>query len=196
MENEPMPALTRHVLASTLIAALALAGCGKVGEAATEQATEKATEKMIESQITKEGGSAKVDLSQGGATVEGTDKEGKSYKMEMGSASLDEKELGLPFYPGAKPAENGGTRIRNGEIQMASLELDSSAPPQDVAKWYREQLKGRSGEGMTVIDTARDDKGMQLSIMDGKKNESISVEVAAGGENGSRITLIHSSGGK
>ena len=49
---------------------------------------------------------------------------------------------------------------------------------------------------MTVIDTARDDKGMQLAIMDGKKNESVSVEVAAGGESGSRITLVHSSGGK
>ena len=183
-----------HLPSRTALAfsiALALAGCGKV----TEVATEKATEKMIESQISKDGGSAKVDLSQGGATVEGTDKDGKSYKMEMGSAAVTEADLGLPFYPGAKPVDNGGTRIRNGAVQMASLELDSSATPQEVSKWYRDQLKGRAGEGVSVIDTARDDKGMQLAVVDSKKNESISVEVAAGGESGSRITLVHSSGG-
>lgn len=184
---------SRPVLACSLTLALALAGCGKVGEVATE----KATEKMIESQISQDGGSAKVDLSQGGATVEGTDKDGKSYKMEMGSASVSEAELGLPFYPGAKPVDNGGTRIRNGEIQMASIELDSTASPQEVSKWYRDQLKGRAGAGVTVIDTASEDKGMQLAIMDSGKNESVSVQVAAGGESGSRITLVHStSGGK
>jgi hypothetical protein len=186
-----MPTLSRPALVCML--ALALAACGKVSEVATE----KATEKMIESQIAKDGGTAKVDLSQGGATVEGTDKEGKSYKMEMGSAAVSEADLGMPFYPGSKPVENGGTRIRNGEVQMASLELDSSAAPQDVSKWYREQLKSRAGEGVTVIDNARDDKGMQLSIVDSNKNESTSVEVAPGGESGSRITLVHStSGGK
>jgi hypothetical protein len=184
-----MPTLSRPTLVCAF--ALALAGCGKVSEVATE----KATEKMIESQINQDGGNAKVDLSQGGATVEGTDKDGKSYKMEMGSAAVTEADLGMPFYPGAKPVENGGTRIRNGEVQMASLELDSSAAPQEVSKWYRDQLKGRAGDGVTVIDNARDDKGMQLSILDSKKNESISVDVTPGGDSGSRITLVHSANG-
>jgi hypothetical protein len=110
----------------------------------------------------------------------------------MGSAQLAEKDIGVPFYPGAKPMENTGTRIRNGESQMMSLELRAGAAPKEVAGWYREQMKPR-GEGAMVIDNARDDGGLQLSIIDGKKKENLSIEVAADGD-GSRITLVHAVG--
>jgi hypothetical protein len=179
----------RAVSLAALLAALALAaGCGKV----SEMAGERATEKMIEAQMNQGGGNAKVDLSQGGVTAEGTDEQGRAYKMEMGSAQLAEKDIGVPFYPGAKPMENTGTRIRNGESQMMSLELRAGAAPKEVAGWYREQMKPR-GEGAMVIDNARDDGGLQLSIIDGKKKENLSIEVAADGD-GSRITLVHAVG--
>jgi hypothetical protein len=175
--------------ALTLPVALALAGCGKV----TEVATEKATEKMIEAQINKDGGNAKVDISNGGVTTQGTDENGKAFKMEMGSAQLSEKDVGIPFYPGAKPSEKGGTRITNDSGQMVSIDLSSTDAAKKVAAWYREQLKPRT-EGAMVIDTAKDE-GVQLSIMNEKAKDQVMVDVSADGE-GSRITLVHSTNGK
>lgn len=172
-------------LAVTVAAVAGLAACGKV----TEVASQKATEKVIESQINKDGGNAKVDLSSGGATVQGTDKDGKAFKMEMGSAQLSEKDVGIPFYPGAKPKEQGGTRIQNDKGQMVSIELTTSDDAKKVAAWYREQLKPR-GEGAMVIDSAKDN-GMQLSIVNEKNNESLMIDVA-GADDGSHITLMHS----
>jgi hypothetical protein len=165
--------------------ALALVGCGKVSEVASQ----KATEKMIEAQINKDGSNAKVDLSQGGATVQGTDEHGKAFKMEMGSAQLGEKDIGIPFYPGAKPNAQGGTRIKNDTGEMMSLELTSTDNAKKVAAWYREQLKPRA-EGSMVVDSPRDD-GMQLSIMNEKAKDNVMVDVSADAD-GSRITLMHS----
>lgn len=179
----------RPAAAALTVFALGLAGCGKVGEVAGE----KATEKMIEAQINKEGGNAKVDLSKNGATVEGTDEHGKVFKMEMGSAQLGEKDVGIPFYPGAKPASEGGTRIKNDGGEMVSIELRSADDAKKVAAWYRAQLKAR-GEGATVIDSAQDD-GMQLSIMNEKAKEHLMVDVS-GDPEGSRITLVHSTNTK
>jgi len=176
--------------AATLTAlAICLAGCGKVSEVAGEAATEK----MIEAQINKDGGNAKVDLSNNGATVEGTDEHGKAFKMEMGSAQLGEKDVGIPFYPGAKPGDQGGTRIKNGGGEMVSIELRSSDDAKKISAWYREQLKARS-EGATVIDSAQDN-GMQLSIMNEKAKEHVMVDVNGDAE-GSRITLVHSTNAK
>jgi hypothetical protein len=167
---------------------IALAGCGKVGE----MAGEKAAEKMMEAQINQGGGNTKVDISQGGVTAEGTDEKGKAFKMEMGSAQLAEKDVGLPFYPGATPVENTGTRIRNGDVQMVSVELRAAAAPKAVAAWYREQLKAR-GEGKMVMDNAREDGGLQLTIIDSQQEQNLNVEVSADGD-GSRVMLMHSSG--
>jgi hypothetical protein len=78
-----------------LLIPLALAGCGKVQEAASE----KAAEKMIEATINKDGSNAKVDIHDGGVKVQGTDEKGQSFNMEMGSASISEKDLGIPSTP-------------------------------------------------------------------------------------------------
>jgi outer membrane lipopolysaccharide assembly protein LptE/RlpB len=179
--------MPRSLTTLALAAALAgLAGCGKV----TEMATEKATEKYMESQINQNGGNAKVDLSQGGMTAEGTDEHGKAFKMEMGSAKLSEADVKIPFYPGATPAENSGTRIKNGGGEMVSIELVTSDAPKTVSTWYRDKLKSTAGEGRTVIDSAAEDNGMSLAISDPKSNEAATVNVSSDGD-GSRITLIH-----
>ena len=90
-------------LAPPLVALLALAisGCGKV----QEKASEKMVEKAIESSMAKDGSTAKVDLSQGGMKMSTTDASGKTTQMEMGNAKISEADLGLPFYPGSKPTE-------------------------------------------------------------------------------------------
>ena len=179
--------LNRTLTTLGLAAALAtLAGCGKVSEIATE----KATEKYIESQINKDGSNTKVDLSKGGMTAEGTDEHGKAFKMEMGSAQLSEADVKIPFYPGAKPADKGGTRIKNDGGEMVSLELATTDAPKTVSGWYRDKLKSTAGPGTTVIDSAAKDNGMSLVISDPKGNESTTVNVSADGD-GSRITLMH-----
>lgn len=177
-----------HARASALVlvvCALALAGCGKVSEVAGE----KAAEKMMEAQINQNGGNAKVDLSKGGVTAEGTDEHGKAFKMEMGSAQLTEADLKVPFYPGAKTAEKSGTRIKNGGGEMVSIELLSTDSAKTVSAWYRDKLKANT-EGKTVIDSAAEDNGMSLMIGDSKAGESTTVSVAPDGD-GSKITLIH-----
>ena len=178
---------SRPLAALALAAALtSLSGCGKV----TEMATEKATEKYLESQINKDGSNTKVDLSKGGMTAEGTDEHGKAFKMEMGSAQLSEADVKIPFYPGAKPADKGGTRIKNDGGEMVSLELVTTDAPKTVSGWYRDKLKSTAGPGTTVIDSAAEDNGMSLMISDPKGNESTTVNVSADGD-GSRITLMH-----
>jgi hypothetical protein len=179
--------LNRTLTALGLAAALAtLAGCGKV----SEMATEKATEKYLESQMNKDGGDAKIDLSKGGMTAEGTDGQGKSFKMEMGSAQLSEADVKIPFYPGAKPSDNGGSRFKSEGGEMVSIELLTSDAPKTVSGWYRDKLKATAGEGTTVLDSATDD-GMSLTIVNPKGEDSTTVNVSAD-DSGSRITLMHS----
>jgi hypothetical protein len=183
------PCVARPLLTRLCLGALCLAllpGCGKV----TEMATQKAAEKMMEASINKDGSQVQVKLGEGGVKAEGTDENGKSFKMEMGSAKLTEADLGVPFYPGAKPDDNGGTRIVNGDGAMMSQALSSPDDPAKVAAWYREQLKPRMA-GNTVIDQA-EGKGMSLSILAGKDgNSSLTVSVSAA-DQGSAITLMHS----
>lgn len=185
-------AFTRHLSLLAAAALLATLGaCGKV----TEIATEKATEKLIEAQINKDGSNAKVDLSKGGMTTEGTDENGKAFKMEFGSAQLSEADVKVPFYPGSKPATQGGTRIKKDDGEMVSLELQSADAAKTVSAWYRDKLK-TSGDGKTVIDSASGDDGMSLMISDPKSNESTTVSVAPDSDGGSRITLIHATSSK
>jgi hypothetical protein len=176
----------RWTLAALLLTSLG--ACQKL----TEVATEKAAEKMIESQINKNGSDAKVDLGNGGVKVEGKDENGKAFKMEMGSAQISEKELGLPFYPGAKLTENKGTRIVNGDGMMMQVELTSSDDPKKVSEWYRTQLKGaNNGPDKMVMDQGKE-KGMTLSISDTKVESNVMVDVSDDGGSGSHISLMYS----
>ena len=71
-----------------LVVAVALSACGK----AQDKAAEKVVEKAIESSMSKDGTSAKVDLSQGAMKVTTTDASGKTTQMEMGSAKISEAD--------------------------------------------------------------------------------------------------------
>jgi len=185
-----LPAATARLRRSAALLICMMAGltaCGKVQEVATQ----KATEKLIESSINKDGNTnAKVDLGSGGMKVEGQDEHGKAFKMEMGSAQISEKELGLPFYPGAKPADNKGTRIVNGDGMMMQVELTSSDDPKKVSEWYRAQLKSSQADKL-VMDQGKE-KGMTLSISDTKAESNVMVDVSDDGNNGSHISLMYS----
>jgi len=206
-------------LLSAAVLALSLSGCGKpaapadpagqvagavadkaadaVKQKAEDALRDKATASMIESQINQNGAQAKVDVQGGGVKVEGKDEKGQAMLMEMGSARISEQELGLPYYPGAKPVENKATRMVTNGVQMLQVELSSTDDAKKVADWYRARMKTQ-GEGRIVMDQGKD-KGMSLSISDTRSESSLIIDISAdggGSGTGSVISLMSSTKGK
>lgn len=180
--------MTRHHrLALGLVAAsaFALGACGKVQEAAGE----KAAEKMIESAMSKDGTQAKVNLSEGGMKVSTTDASGKTTQMELGGAKITEAELGLPFYPGAKPNEGATMRVATADGVSMQMAMQSDDAPDKVAAFYREKLKAMS-EGKQYFEMAgAGDGGASLSVSDDKAKSTLQVHVSKG-EKGSDIAIV------
>lgn len=172
-----------HGLPIGVAFALALGACGKVQEAASE----KAAEKMIESSMAKDGTQAKVDLSQGGMKVSTTDASGKTTQMEMGNARITEADLGLPFYPGAKPTEGSSMRIVNGPSMSLRQGLHSDDAPDKVAAFYRDRLKAMA-EGKQLTDMSSGD-GASISLVDDKARSMLQVHVSKA-EKGSDIAIV------
>jgi len=173
------------VLASLALVAAALGGCGK----ANEKGSEKMAEKAIEDSMAKSGGGqAKVDLSGGGVKISTTDASGKTSQLEMGAAQVSEGELGLPFYPGAKPLEGGSSKISSPEGSMLSVGLHSDDAADKVAAFYREHLKKLSA-GKQFMDMSGGDGGAVLSLADDKSQGVLQVHVAKA-EKGSDIQLV------
>ena len=170
----------------TVIAiAFALGACGKVQEKVAERAAEKA----IESSLSKDGTQAKVNMSEGGMKVTTTDASGKSTQMEMGNAKVSEADLGLPFYPGAKPTEGSSMRIVNGNSTALQVGLHSDDAPDKVAAFYRDKLKAMS-EGKQLMDMSQSD-GASLTLVDDKAKSTLQVHVSKA-ETGSDIAIAAS----
>jgi hypothetical protein len=164
--------------------ALALVACGKVAETATEKA--------IESQIAKDGGKAKVALSEGGVKISSTDASGKTTQMEMGTAKVSEADIGLSFYPGTRPAAGGATRISTPEATMFTVTLHSDDPPDKVAAFYRDKLKGQS-EGKQYTESSGDGSHM-LMLADDKQKHVTQVMVGKSDPKGSDIQIMANRG--
>ena len=175
--------MTRHRVALGFVAALALGACGKVQEAASE----KAAEKVIESALSKDGGQAKVNLSEGAMKVSTTDASGKSTLLELGGAKFTEADMGLPFYPGAKPTEGSAMRVATGDSVSLQIGLRSSDAFDKVAAFYRDKLKAMS-DGKQFIDMPGDDAA-SLSLMDDKAKTSLQVHVTKA-DKGSEIAIL------
>jgi hypothetical protein len=171
-------------LLAALPAALLLAACGKV----TETATEKMAEKMIESQMAKDGTKAKVDLSSGSAKVTTTDASGKTATMEFGSAQVSEADLGVPFYPGTKPAAGGSSRMATPEGTALTVAMHSDDTADKVAAFYRDKLKAQSA-GKQFMDMSGGDGDATLMLADDKAKTSLQVHVGKSGS-GSDITIV------
>ena len=174
--------MNHHGVPITIALALSLGACGKV----QEKASEKAVEKAIESSLSKDGTQAKVNLSEGGMKVTTTDASGKSTQMEMGNAKISEAELGLPFYPGAKPTEGSSMRIVNGNNTSMQVGLHSDDTHDKVAAYYRDKLKAMS-EGKQLMDMSQSE-GASLTLIDDKAKSSLQVHISKA-ENGSDIAI-------
>jgi len=173
---------SRIALSVGVAAALSLGACGKV----QEKATEKALEKTIESSIAKDGTQAKVNLSEGGMKVTTTDASGKTSSMEIGNAQISEADLGLPFYPGAKPIEGGSMRNVSGGNVYLQLSMRSDDAHDKVAAFYRDKLKAMAdGKQFTDMSGA---EAVSLSLVDDKTRSTLQVNVNKA-ENGSDVTI-------
>jgi len=173
----------KHILV-VAAGALALVACGK--------ATESATEKAIESQIAKDGGKAKVDLSGGGVKVTTTDASGKTTQMEMGTAKVSEADIGLPFYPGTQPNAGEATKVSSPDGTMVTVLLHSEDAPDKVAGFYRDKLKAQA-QGKQFTETSGEGSHM-LMLADDKNKQITQVMVAKGEAKGSDIQISASSG--
>ncbi len=153
-------------------ALLALVGCavkksGAPGSSRTEVKTEQ----------------GKVTVQEQGDRVAGqvADESGKRVDFEAGKG-LDLSKLGVPVYPGAKPAEEQGSAVSvtHSEGSGAAVELISSDPPAKVLAWYARQLKN--------AQTASTPEGGSVSGTDSDGNM---VAVVVNAEDGkSRITAM------
>lgn len=160
------------------------------GVAACSKAPEKAAEKMIEAAIQKDGTKAKVDLSAGSARITTTDASGKTTQVEMGAAKVGEAELGVPFYPGASPAEGGSSKVSTPDGSMYTVMLHSADSPDKVAAFYRDRLKAMS-EGKQMMDMSGGDGGAHLMLSDDKAKTSVQVNVMKG-EKGTDVQIVAS----
>jgi hypothetical protein len=174
--------MIRSAAPVTVAVALTLGACGK----AQEKVAEKALEKTIESSLSKDGTQAKVNMSESGLKVTTTDASGKSTQMEMGNAKISEAELGLPFYPGAKPTDGSSMRIASGTSVSMQLGLHSDDAHDKVAAFYRDKLKAMA-DGKQFTDMSHND-GASLSLIDDKARSTLQVHVSKA-EKGSDIAI-------
>jgi hypothetical protein len=176
-------AMDRHAVAFTVAIAVSLVACGKAQEAASE----KAVEKMIESSLSKDGTQAKVNLSDGGVKMATTDASGKTTSLELGAAKITEADLGVPFYPGAKPTEGAAMRVATGDSVSLQAGLQSADAFDKVAAFYRDKLKAMS-DGKQLTDMSSNDAA-SLSLVDDKAKTSLQVHVTKT-DKGSEIAIL------
>jgi hypothetical protein len=164
--------------------ALALAACDK--------APEKLAEKSIESAMSKDGTQAKVNLSDGSMKVTTTDAAGKTTQLEVGKAQVTEADVGVPFYPGSKPAEGAATRVAVGDAVSVQTSMHSDDAPDKVAAFYRDKLKAMA-DGKQMMDMSSGE-GAMLSVVDDKTKSAIQVHIGKA-EKGSDIMISSTRGG-
>lgn len=157
-------------------ALLALGGCNKAGEAVSDKAAERAVEKAVESALQKDGTRAKVDIAEGSVRMTTTDATGKTSEFQMGAADVTEKDVGVPFYPGAKPLDGQASRLVTPEGSTVSIGLRSSDAPAKVAGFYRDHLKAQA-PGKQFVEMSGGDGNTMLALNDEKGASAVQVVI-------------------
>lgn len=179
----------RVVLVVGTVLCLAVAGCGKVRQAAEVARTasdardgkftvknEKGEEVKVETdQEGKDAGKTTVTTKEGTATTEyGTDK-------------VTEKEVGIAFYPGATVAQgtkSSTTGQSAGTFSMVSLTTADAFDA--VAKFYKDKyatgntVMEQPGSLMITI-TSGDKSGKMIMVTTDKEAGKTSITITAGG---------------
>lgn len=148
----------RKVLVLLLVAAMVmgivvLAGCG-------------------EKKVTIEDDEGSVDVTEkdGEATITG--EKGEKYRTK----EIDEKDLGIPIYPGTKVQEGTAASVTPEDTDesrsIAILETKDSVSK--VSAWYKDKLSGKPG----FTDTSMASEGVEVgmfSFQDGDQLKSVIV---------------------
>jgi hypothetical protein len=175
------PTSNRLIVVVAVVAALA--ACGK----AQDKASEKITEKMIESAIEKDGSKAKVDMSGGGYKVSTTDASGKTSQVEMGTVQVSEADLGVPFYPGTKPADGQSSKVSTPDSVAITTSMHRDDAPDKVAGFYRDKLKaqaagkqftdmtGNDGTAMFMLNDEQAQSALQVHVVKAEKGTDIQI---------------------
>jgi hypothetical protein len=173
----------------TLVLALAaaLAACTGSDEAAKEK-----VERIIESQMSKDGGKAKVELSQGGFKATTTDASGKTGQVEMGTARVSEAELGVRFYPGTEPGEGQSSRISAPTGTSLTVMLHSDDAVAKVADFYRDELKAKSA-GKQFMEMGGGSDGVVFSLSDDNSKFVTQVAISKA-EKGTDVQIMANRG--
>jgi hypothetical protein len=175
--------ISRMLVTCLFTAALALGaiGCDTIAEKIQKKVIEKAVEKSIEA---NSGGEAKLDLS--GKSVSGTFKKGKQVTaLGEGASVPDDFPKQIPIYPGAKL--NVSHADRTGAPQFG-LGFSVAAPPEKVAAYYKNELKGfkleqelsqEGGHALSFADKAQAKLSVQITIAKGDEDNESNVMLHA-----------------
>jgi hypothetical protein len=161
------------VLACAVLIAAAVAGCGRSKTVKTADGTATVTEKGDTTTITFEGeggeGTFQMEGDEGSARI--TTDEGT---FEFGSeVQVSEKELGIPFYPGAK-AVHTGQMTQTGEDQGEFIQVYLTTPDSvdKVKAFYQEKLPGAK----TPMEmTTGDSRMVQMVVEEGDTMKSVVI---------------------
>jgi hypothetical protein len=161
------------VLACAVLIAAAMAGCGRSKTVTTPEGTATVTEKGDTTTVTFEGeggeGTFQIEGDKVGGTVK-TDEGTLEYGTEV---KLTEKDIGIPFYPGAKAAHSGKL-VQTGEDQGEFIQVAFTTPDSvdKVKAFYKEKIAGV--EVRMEMSTA-DTRMVQMMAEDGNTQKSVVI---------------------
>jgi len=175
------------LLACAILIAAAMAGCGRKQTVTTPEGTATITERGGETTVTFEGeegeGTFEIKGDEASGTI--TTDEGT---FEFGSeVKVSEKEVGIPFYPGAK-ASHTGKLMQTGEEQGEFIQVYFTTPDSvdKVKAFYQENLTGVKTP--MEISTA-DSRMVQMLAEDGDTQKSV-VITRGKDDKETQITLV------
>jgi hypothetical protein len=162
------------LVAALLFGVFALAGCGSEKKADLN---------------TPQGA---IDFAMSSNKITVTGKAGEKEVWKTGEVT--EKELGIPFPPGAKVDKDKTGKLTKGTDVWASATLWSNSSVSDINKWYKDKLSAENGykDQSTVIDGF--EIGM-FTVGTGEALDSVIVTAGAQGDPGATmITIISAKG--
>lgn len=112
-----------------------------------------------------------------------------SFQMEIGAAQVSEADLGVPFYPGSKPAEGSSMHMLAAGSSTFQVGMHGDDARDKVAAFYRDKLKAMSA-GKPLMDMSSND-GAALTLVDEKSKHMLQVSVSKA-DKGSDIAIMSS----
>jgi len=182
----------KHWILAGTVAALTVAGCGEKQTVYTSPDGGKVSQDSQGNVTVEDGKGNKVDYktnkdgsysmkSDTGAEFKGdasgfTGKDDKGNEMSMGTSTVTEAQLGVPFYPGSDAVSGKDMQVvADGKQSYVSFRSTSDSP-EKVAEFYKGKVKGPTvtSSASNSAVTGKLDSGadfMMFARVDGGKTE-------------------------